>query len=78
MVNLGLSDGAGVRTMTAALSSAFDVSGAAHLPAEVAVGSSVGDRLGRSIGDAAAAGGHGAVRVFRATELARSCVTRRR
>jgi glycolate oxidase FAD binding subunit len=42
VVVLGLSDAAGVRAMTAALSSAFDVSGAAHLPAEVAGGSSVG------------------------------------
>jgi glycolate oxidase FAD binding subunit len=41
VVVLGLDDAAGVREMTAALSSPFDVSGAAHLPAEIAAGSSV-------------------------------------
>src|SRR5512143_127705 len=41
VVVLGLDDAAGVREMAAALSSQFDVSGAAHLPAEVAAGSSV-------------------------------------
>jgi glycolate dehydrogenase FAD-binding subunit len=41
VVVLGV-DNAGVREMTAALASPFDVSGAAHLPAEVAAGSSVG------------------------------------
>jgi glycolate dehydrogenase FAD-binding subunit len=42
VVVLGLDDATGVRAMTTALSSAFDVSGAAHLPAEIAAGSSVG------------------------------------
>jgi glycolate oxidase FAD binding subunit len=42
VVVLGLDDSAGVRAMTTALSSAFEVSGAVHLPAEIAAGSSVG------------------------------------
>jgi glycolate oxidase FAD binding subunit len=42
VVVLGLDDAAGVRAMTTALSSPFDVAGAAHLPAEIACGSSVG------------------------------------
>ena len=37
----GLDDAAGVRAMTAALASALDVSGAAHLPSEIAAASSV-------------------------------------
>ena len=41
VVVLGLDDAKGVRAMTMALSSPFDVSGAAHLPAEIATGSSV-------------------------------------
>jgi glycolate oxidase FAD binding subunit len=42
VVVLGLDDTKGVRAMTTALSSAFEVSGAAHLPAEIAARSSVG------------------------------------
>ena len=41
VVVLGLDDAKGVRAMTMALSSPFDVSGAAHLPAEIATASSV-------------------------------------
>ena len=69
---LGLDDDAGGRAMTAALSSAFDVSGAAHLPAEVAAGSSVGQ-----IASAGASAtllrleGTGPSVSFRAAELAR-------
>ncbi len=41
VVVLGLDDAAGVRAMTTALSGAFDVSGAAHLPADIAGASSL-------------------------------------
>jgi glycolate oxidase FAD binding subunit len=42
VVVFGLDDAGGLRALTMALSSALDVSGAAHLPAEIAAGSSVG------------------------------------
>jgi glycolate oxidase FAD binding subunit len=71
VVVFGLDDAAGVRAMTTALSSSFDVSGAAHLPAETAAGSSV-----RTIASAGAAAtllrleGTAPSVSFRAAELA--------
>ena len=72
IVVFGLDDAAGARAMTTALSSAFDLSGAAHLPAEVASGSSVSQIT--SAGTSATLlrlEGTGPSVSFRAAELAR-------
>ena len=72
VVVLGLKDAGGVRAMTTALSGAFDVSGAAHLPAEIAAASSL-----RALASAVASAtllrleGTGPSVSFRAAELAR-------